>query len=362
MKTTKDPIRLRQRKMASGNISLYLDIYVKGKRKYEYLNIYLIPENSRADKEYNRQMYALADTIRAQRLIDLRNKRYNLNDESVASPYLISYLQIVIERKRKELTKATVSLWETVLCHIRTYIGDDKVSLEDATTDWLQSYVDYLTEEVSANSARTYITKITAMFHEAVKDGLLMRNPMSGVDLPKKKETHREFLTIEEVRAMAATECSDNEVKRAFLFSCLTGLRFSDIKALKWGDIRQQGQFTRLVYRQQKTNKQEYLDISPQAVQYMGERGDSESNVFALDVWVRVVCDVLREWTKAAGITKHITFHSGRHTFAVMMLDLGVDIYTVSKMLGHKDIKTTQIYAELLDKRKQEAVLRIPEI
>lgn len=362
MKTTKDPIRLRQRKMASGNISLYLDIYVKGKRKYEYLNIYLIPENSRADKEYNRQMYALADTIRAQRLIDLRNKRYNLNDEGVASPYLISYLQIVIERKRKELTKATVSLWETVLFHIRTYIGDDKVSLEDATTDWLQSYVDYLTEEVSANSARTYITKITAMFHEAVKDGLLMSNPMSGVDLPKKEETHREFLTIEEVRAMAAAECTNNDIKRAFLFSCLTGLRFSDIKALKWGDIRQQGQFTRLVYRQQKTNKQEYLDISPQAVQYMGERGDSESNVFALDMWVRVVCDVLREWTKAAGITKHITFHSGRHTFAVMMLDLGVDIYTVSKMLGHKDIKTTQIYAELLDKRKQEAVLRIPEI
>lgn len=363
MKTTKDPIRLRQRKMASGNISLYLDIYVKGKRKYEYLNLYLIPENSRADKEHNRQVYALADTIRAQRLIDLRNKRYNLNDESVASPYLINYYSIVLERKRKELSEATIKLWGTVLHHLRTFIDEDKVTLEDVTADWITDFVDYLNDEVTPNAARTYLSKLNAMFREALKDGLLLRNPMERVDLPKKDETHREYLTIDEVRAMASSECSIEVAKRAFLFGCLTGLRYSDIKALKWGDVRQQGQFTRLVYRQQKTSKQEYLDISPQAVQYMGERGEAASSVFDLPDWLsHKIGDIVREWAKNAGIAKHITFHSSRHTFAVMMLDLGVDIYTVSKMLGHKDIKTTQIYAELLDKRKQEAVLRIPEI
>lgn len=362
MKNAKEPVKLRQRKMESGNTSLYLDIYIKGKRRYEYLDLHLIPENSRADKEHNRQVYALADTIRAQRLIDLRNKRYNLNDEAVASPYLTNYFKIVIGRKRKELTSSTVKLWEIVLCHITTFIGDEKVTLDNITAQWVMDFIDYLTEEVSINAARTYLSKLNAMFREAIKDGLLMRNPMASVELPKKEETHREFLTIEEVRAMATAECSDNEIKRAFLFGCLTGLRYSDIKALKWGDVRQQGQFTRLVYRQQKTQKQEYLDISPQAVHYMGERGADGANVFKLDMWVRNVCEALREWRKNAGINKHITFHSSRHTFAVMMLDLGVDIYTVSKMLGHKDIKTTQIYAELLDKRKQEAVLKIPEI
>lgn len=362
MATSKEPIRLRQRKRDSGRVSLYLDIYVKGRRKCESLNLYLEPGDSREIKEHNRQVYALADTIRAQRLIDLRNKRYNLNDESIASPYLINYFQIVIERKRKELTESTIKLWTSVLQHLRQYIEEDKLTLDDVTTNWVNGYIDYLIDEVTPNTARIYLSKLNAMFREAVKDGLLMRNPMASADLPKKEETHREFLTIEEVRVMAAAECGNNEIKRAFLFSCLTGLRFSDIKALKWGDIRQQGQFTRLVYRQQKTSKQEYLDISPQAVQYMGERGDDNTNVFKLDMWAATVCDNLREWAKAAGITKHITFHSGRHTFAVMMLDLGVDIYTVSKMLGHKDIKTTQIYAELLDKRKQEAVLRIPEI
>lgn len=363
MKNSKDPVRLRKRAMPSGNTSLYLDIYVKGKRRYEYLNLYLIPENSRADKEHNRQVHALADTIRAQRLIDLRNKRYNLNDESVASPYLINYYSIVLERKRKELTEATIKVWSTVLYHLQQYVGDSKVTLEDASAEWLQDYVDYLTEEVTPNAARTYLSKLNAMFREAVKDGLLLHNPMARVELPKREETHREYLTIEEVRAMAVAECSNEVARRAFLFGCLTGLRYSDIKALKWGDVRQQGQFTRLVYKQQKTSKQEYLDITPQAVQYMGERGADDACVFDMPSWLsHIIGDILREWARSAGISKHITFHSSRHTFAVMMLDLGVDIYTVSKMLGHKDIKTTQIYAELLDKRKQEAVLRIPEI
>lgn len=364
MKTTKDPIKLRQRKMESGNISLYLDIYVKGKRKYEYLNLYLIPENSRADKDYNRQIYALADTIRAQRLIDLRNKRYNLNDEAVASPCIINYYSIVLDRKRKALTEATIKSWISVLTHLRDYIGDDEVTLEDATVDWLQDYIRYIVDEVevSPNAARVYLTKLNAVFREAVKDGLLLTNPMSKVELPKREETHREYLTIEEVRIMAAAPCRNAVIKRAFLFSCLTGLRYGDIKALKWGDVRQQGKFTRIVYKQQKTQKQEYLDISPQAVQYMGERGMDTENVFAINRGYHSMRRNIPEWVKAAGITKHITFHSARHTFAVMMIDLGTDIYTVSKMLGHKDIKTTQIYAELLDKRKQEAVLRIPEI
>lgn len=364
MKNAKEPVKLRQRKMESGNTSLYLDIYIKGKRRYEYLDLHLIPENSRADKEHNRQVYALADTIRAQRLIELRNKRYNLNDESVASPYLTNYYSIVLGRKRKELSEATIKVWSTVLCHLQQYIGDSKVTIEDATKEWLQDFVRYIIEvvEVSPNAARIYLSKLNAMFREAVKDGLLLRNSMVSVELPKKEETKREFLTIEELRIMAATYCRDRNIKRAFLFGCLTGLRYSDIKALKWGDVRQQGQFTRLVYKQQKTSKQEYLDIAPQAVQYMGERGADTDNVFLLERGYPFMRRIIPEWTKNAGINKHITFHSSRHTFAVMMLDLGVDIYTVSKMLGHKDIKTTQIYAELLDKRKQEAVLRIPEI
>ncbi|MBQ5693448.1 MAG: site-specific integrase [Alistipes sp.] len=358
MATPKDPIRLRQRKRDSGRVSLYLDIYVKGKRKCEALNLYLEPGDSREIKEYNRQQLALADTIRAQRLIELRNRRYNLNDEGVASPYLLDYYMAVFARKSANWTTNTMLVWRSAYNYLRDY-QHANIAIDEIDKYWVTAFVEWLSDKMAVNTARLYLTKYNAMFRQAVTDGIILRNPMDGAEKPKGKDSEREYLTIDEVRAMAATDCNDYEVKRAFLFSCLTGLRYSDIVALRWCDVRQQGQFIRLVYRQQKTGKHEHLDISPQAVQYMGVRGGDNEPIFRCH---RACNDKLREWAKAAGITKHITFHSGRHTFAVMMIDLGTDIYTVSKMLGHKDIKTTQIYADLLDKRKQEAVLRIPEI
>jgi integrase len=361
MATSKDPIRLRQRKRDSGRISLYLDIYVKGKRKCETLNLYLEPGDSREIKEHNRQQLALAETIRAQRLIELRNRRYHLNDEGISSPYLLDYYKGVFARKSANKATNTMLVWRSAYNYLRDYPHAD-IAMDEIDKHWVTAFVEWLSDKVAVNTARLYLTKYNAMFRQAVTDGILLRNPMDGIERPKGEESEREYLTIEEVRAMAATDCKENEIKRAFLFSCLTGLRFSDIVALRWGDVRQQGHFVRLVYRQQKTGKQEHLDISPQAVQYMGERGEDNALIFKQCTTSVRYNLLLREWAKAAGIKKHITFHSGRHTFAVMMIDLGTDIYTVSKMLGHKDIKTTQIYADLLDKRKQEAVLRIPQI
>ena len=170
------------------------------------------------------------------------------------------------------------------------------------------------------------------------------------------------YLTFEELRKLVDTECEYAGVKRAFLFSCLTGLRRSDIVRLRWSDVHQQGEFTRIIFRQKKTQGQEYLDITPQAVELMGERGKSDDLVF-YDLYTPDCSNkAIQNWVLRAGIDKKISFHCGRHTFAVMMLDLGTDIYTVSKLLGHRELSTTQIYAKVLDKNKQAAVQRIPSI
>ena len=131
---------------------------------------------------------------------------------------------------------------------------------------------------------------------------------------------------------------------------------------LRWRDVQQQGSFTRIIFRQQKTKGLEYLDISPAAVAYMGERRGRDDLVFYDFKYSSSSNAELRMWAARAGVLKDFSFHCGRHTFAVMMLDLGADIYTVSKLLGHREIKTTQIYANILDKKKQEAVRLIPEI
>ena len=110
------------------------------------------------------------------------------------------------------------------------------------------------------------------------------------------------------------------------------------------------------------TGGQEYLDISPQAEKYLGTRRNDADRVFEgfkYGAWTSLE---LKRWALAAGITKNLTFHCGRHTFAVLMLDLGADIYTVSKLLGHRELSTTQIYAKVLDKNKQKAVSLVPEI
>ena len=170
------------------------------------------------------------------------------------------------------------------------------------------------------------------------------------------------YLTLDEVRKLAATECEYPQIKAAFLFSCLTGLRRSDVLRLTWGDVHKQGEFTRIIFRQKKTSGQEYLDISPQAAELMGERGLPDEHVFTDIHSPTCTNNTLKLWVARAGINKTITFHCGRHTFATLMLDIGTDIYTVSKLLGHRYLSTTQIYAKVMDKNKQAAVASIPTI
>lgn len=185
---------------------------------------------------------------------------------------------------------------------------------------------------------------------------------MRGIEGFKGEEGTRMYLTIDEIKLAAQTPCDSDLIKRAFLFSCLTGLRRSDILKLTWSEVNEQSGFTRIIFRQKKTKGQEYLDITAQAAELLGERGKPTDRPFGTLPCTSSTNYEIKTWLARAGITKRITFHCARHSFAVMMLDLGTDIYTVSKLLGHRELNTTQIYAHLLDKNKQAAVASIPTI
>ena len=200
----------------------------------------------------------------------------------------------------------------------------------------------------------------TALF-KAVKEGRMRLDTVAAVKADTIRDTEREYLTMDEVRTLAKTPCRADGVKRAFLFSCLTGLRYVDVSRLTWGEVRKgDGGMTRIMFTQQKTKKREWLDITEQAVEVMGERGGDTDKVF--DMRSRPN-DYIPQWVEDAGITgKRITFHSARHTFAVMMLELGVNIAVIQKLLGHKSLATTMIYAKVVDKSKREAMGRIPQL
>ena len=204
------------------------------------------------------------------------------------------------------------------------------------------------------------------MYHKGArkKEGrpLIDRNPFKLLDpkeKPQKNSSIREFLTIEEVKQLMATPCRYDIVKRAFLFSCFTGLRYSDIKSLLWSEIRKaaDGRTLFLEHPQVKTRKIVTVPLSEEALKWMPRQQKDKEHVFhQLQITSTTVEVILGEWMKEAGIEKHITYHCSRHTAATMLLTLGADLYTVSKILGHSSIKMTEVYAKIVDKKKLETV------
>ena len=172
----------------------------------------------------------------------------------------------------------------------------------------------------------------------------------------------REYLTIEELSKLAKTDCKYEILKKAFLFCCLSGLRWSDAQSLLWSDVRDEDGKSKLFFKQQKTQKREYHPISKQARELLGKREGREDRVFIGLKYSAWHNSALKNWVYKAGIDKDITFHCSRHTYAILLLSMGTDIFTVSKMLGHKNLKTTEIYAKILDTKKEEAAEKIPII
>lgn len=375
----KSPVALRRKPIKGGAQSLYLDIYWNGHRTYEFLKLYLLDAKTPEEKELNRQTLATAQAIRAQRQVDLQNGVYGFGDGfNLDADFLDFYRDICRKRFENEESLGNWGNWYSSLKHLEKYCNGRRPTLRDITPAWVEGYKVYLDKvahrrntigpdgmassesRLSNNSKISYFAKLRAALNEAVKRHMMPSSPAAGIENFKELDAEKAYLTIDELRRLAATPCAYPTLRNAFIFSCLTGMRKSDIMRLLWGSVTEENGYTRIIFRQKKTKGMEYLDISPEAVKYMGARGPEDQHVFRDFHYSSKTNSDLRYWAVSAGITKHVTFHSGRHTFAVMMLTLGADIYTLQKLLGHKELRTTQIYADILDDKKREAVSRIP--
>lgn len=372
---TKDRIVIRQREMSDGGSSLYLDIHYRGKRTRELLKLYLVPEKSRVAKELNKQTMAQAETIRSQRQIEMQSGEYGFLHEFKTDTLFLPYFRELNESRKK--SKKVKDHWGTTLHYLENYC-DEFTTFKDITPRWLEGFMEYLNntmlkpqsssrkkdEEVkglSQNSKVGYFSPVKVCINKAYAERIIPHNPLKSIKGFKPEETERVYLTWEEVQKLNATKCKNPVLKRAFLFSCFTGLRKSDVFKLTWGEIQKLGDFTRIIFKQKKTGGQEYLDIPKQAEKYLGTPGENEDLVFKPFNEGTISVD-LKAWAKDAGINKVFTYHSSRHTFAVLLLYFGADIYTVSKMMGHRELETTQVYARVLDKKKQDASRLFPTL
>lgn len=169
------------------------------------------------------------------------------------------------------------------------------------------------------------------------------------------------------MKRLIATPCKNNTVKNAYLFACNCGLRLGDVRKLKWGDITQDNGRWILSVIMNKSEKPIHIPLGVQARRWIpgcedSGKHDTGSLVFEHLPGDSHINDTLKIWAADAGITKSVTYHTSRHTFATMLLTLGADLYTVSKLLGHSQIKNTQIYAEIINRRKDEAVNLIDKV
>lgn len=362
-------VTLRTKTIGKGMSSLFLDIYPpvrnpdtgKKQRKY-YLKLYLYKKpKDEIERFHNSETKELARTIAAKRQLDVQSLRFNFLSQRMLKGNFVEYFEA---EKKKRSNISNLENWRMAIAYFKDFAGES-VLFPELNETFSEEFADYLLSspsvgsrgrKIGTNTAVAYFAKYRATLKQAFKDGYLTVNLYEVIDAISPADTHREFLFLDEVQKLVDTPCDSDVVKRAALFSSLTGFRFSDCNTLDWSELRGSKGNYNIQFSTDKTGSAEFLPISDQAVALLGLPG--EGKVFK-GLEYKLVVKTLPIWLKVAGISKHITFHCFRHTFATLQLLYGTDIVTVSKMLGHKNLQTTMIYVKIVDKLKREASDRI---
>lgn len=384
----KEPIKIKFKKLANGNQSIYLEKYigykVTGKlsndspktsaiRKTEFLKLYLIPEKSAADRAENKETLNLANSIKSQRIVELQTKKFGFEVKKLEKVNLIEFVEGIAEQALADTKKrrSNYHSFKSLAVHLKRYKGEN-IFIDELDKTYIYGFLDYLKTAKNANYAKKLVQpiisqntahklfgKFATVLKDAIRKELISTNPMLLVDdklKPKILPSKREYLTLEEIKKLIATDCTRPEIKNAFLFCCLVGIRFENVRNLTWHDLTVGETGNVLSYKQIKTSTFETLPISDEALKFLPLKVNQseESKIFNLPK-NDTVNPVLKKWAEAAKIKKKVTFHVSRHTAATLQLNLGTRIEVVSKLLGHSKISTTQIYAKIIDEKKVEA-------
>ena len=370
----KNFVRLRNKKLANGNKSLYLDIYRDGVRSYEFLKMYLVPEkNNVTARQQNENTLQAAEVIRSERQNAIVKGQAGITDTSVKNKLLLmDWLKIYRVKLGKRQYK-DISHVDNLMRILAEYKPAAVARLISIDKGFAKGFIDYLKHDyvsykgnkrLQNSTIVDYVRTFSVAINAAIKDGYKIINPfklLSSDEKVKQPDSHREYLSQEELLKLMITPCRRDDIGKAYLFACFSGLRISDIRALRWKNIiAEDGQFFAMLFMQ-KTGKELKIPLPDKAMEIISIRGNDEDEVFSLPSNPTVE-DNLKKWAEAAGINKHLTFHTARHTYATLLLTLGTDLYTVSKMLGHTNVATTQIYAKVVDKKKVDAVNLVNDV
>ena len=350
--------------MKNGGQSLFLDYTIEGVRYKEYLHMYLSPETSKLASIQNEETIKVAQAAKAKKILALQEGNVGLQSKVKRDMLLTDYIKQLADSYRSRGHKE----YSNTLTKIGNWLEKfhRRVSLRSVTKEYVLDFVSFLRNRNLADSTiYVLFSNLNTIFNNAYRDELINENPIGRMDKslkPKRPDSTREFLTLDELKLLMDTPCGNNTVKYAFLFACFTGLRISDIETLRWENIKSTESGWQVEERQVKTRKIVVIPLSQNALNVLPERRNPEDKVWVGLPSRNEINANIHRWTKKAGITKHISFHCSRHTNATLLITYGVDIYTVASLLGHTDPSTTRIYAKVVNEKKQKAVNLIPSI
>ena len=409
-------VKLRKKAISSG-YSLYLEYADNYKQEKIYLRIHLGKGDTPLRRKTDAETWNKCEDIRQaveNYILDKRAKtleyayklyvdQVNLETEKAEKQNMTLVEYLCEFREEKARTGQSNSLAVTInnlIKYVSDFTEGERVLLKDVDKEWCEEFMFYLgktnsfvrnrfkkgsnVENVTSNektskplaksTAKLYYNTFVSALWSAEKKKLINFNPAKSIKKNDKKVlkgdgTQREFLTAEELERMKETFVRNLETKRAFLFACYTGLRISDIKSLTFGDIKQEqaatGQRIYVIRKMMiKTRRVVSVPLSDKALSYLPadfSQFSKDKKVFNLPS-VGCINDSLKTWARDAKVDKVVTFHTSRHTFATLLLTLGADLYTTSQLLGHQNINTTQVYAKITNKKKEQAISLFDQI
>ena len=380
-------ITLRQKSIENGHTSLYLDIRDKesGKRKFEFLSLYLMPEIDDYTKAANKETLKRAHEIRAERILhpntipEVGHQAVEPDIPNDESPKVMDWIQTYIDWMEGNTNYAKATVDQTIyfkerMSEFLTAKRRQHITMAKFDKEWFKKFFLWLKEDyvpakyvrvkaksLTKGTLRNVQQRIVAVFNKAVRAGKIKANPFyqmeKGDTVPKPKTSAKSYLTPDELKLIMASDekCPTvAETKRAFIFACLTGLRISDVRNLKWSNIIKIAETDTLVIIQKKTKEVNSVPICSTAAAWLPERG-KDNKVFHLPALANIDA-ALKRIAKRVGIEKNISFHTSRHTFGTMIQAATGDIETTKKLMGHSSIKSTMIYADVLTEEKVKAI------
>lgn len=347
-------IKVRENKLKNNQVGIMLDIHQNGKRTQKVINIRYcdVPKNAfeRQDKKEKKEAVRLIvakmenDAMHTENFIE---RKHQLNKD------FFEFCDEFLTIKNESQTQIYLS----AIKQVKGFVKNKKLSCSEIDRDFLVRFRSYLDSQLTGISPYGYFKQIKRIIKEATYCKHFVTNPTERIINTKGKTKEKEILTPEEIRLLSETQSSRINIKNAFLFSYLTGLRYSDVSQLRWADVKDG--YIDII--QQKTQERLTLLLHQDIIQLIGIPKKPQDLLFKLPCYLGCIIH-LKKWVLSAGIEKHITWHCSRHSFATTLILKNENLMTVSKLLGHKSIFETERYIRVAEMSKDKAINSIPSI